>query len=666
MKKRIAIIILATCSLLFVQSSHAQGNAAARYEVDAKRVGVSPVDKDALPRSREFIRLDSTYYVGYMYEGMYKEDKSSDLIGYRNAIPAIKKAFILFEKDYGSNLRTMFISPDLYMQSVNRYVDFLQIANTLRECYDNLEMADSVMWVLNRVESYNFPKEHLPVTTYKAWTYHRNRFFTSSKFSFLKDSVAGNEKMAFQMCYNALTKIQRNKPKNDIWFGPMQSEQDKLSVYHYLALLHCYNKHYDSSEFYYQKMIEGGRVSWNNYGGMQHELGNLATAKEYFNRDKYSVFQKHLREPFYYLPMLDVYAGRTKEALSTGKEAIDYAGSTPGFGWYNISLGRSYLYDGQLDSAQYVLNKAANFKEIHIGTTLTQSQYDFSINLLRLQLIDRKMSLLKFADKGWWYSPSAWVGLISLKVEKLLLQYVLVNQLSSNPERDRTIYELFCSESTVTFDESSYLIKDFSPSYFIKKYTHYEETDDRKNVTRYFRLLKRQIQWENGEEDEAMNGYEQMIKQVMMDTANEKLFMGRLYEGLCKGDKENGNTADYEFYSNALYEQYPQLVPFTGLEVKMKLSVSGIEDDNTQKIIKQLKQCNIKWVNDADASTPIANVSFSKRSDKYEVIINTRSGRNKPVVTNEKFVFKSTDGVGKEVALRLFGKGGAMVYDKAG
>jgi hypothetical protein len=35
------------------------------------------------------------------------------------------------------------------------------------------------------------------------------------------------------------------------------------------------------------------------------------------------------------------------------------------------------------------------------------------------------------------------------------------------------------------------------------------------------------------------------------------------------------------------------------------------------------------------------------------------------VVAGEKLVFKNTEGVGKELALRLFGKGGTMVWEKA-
>ena len=43
-----------------------------RYEIDAKRMGVDPSSEDALPRSREFKRIDSTYYVGWIFEGVYK------------------------------------------------------------------------------------------------------------------------------------------------------------------------------------------------------------------------------------------------------------------------------------------------------------------------------------------------------------------------------------------------------------------------------------------------------------------------------------------------------------------------------------------------------------------------------------------------------------------
>lgn len=645
-------------------SSFSQGNASARYEIDAKRQGINPLDKDALPRSREFIRLDSTYYVGYMFEGTYKADRSSDYPGFRNAIPSLKKAFLLLQKDYGKNLKGLFESPQSYMQSMNRYIDFLQVSNSLRECYDNIEMPDSVMWVLDKVSSFNFPKDHLGVNTTRAWTYHRNRFFNSSKFGFLKNSVEENEKAAFGYCYYALNRIERNRAKNDVWFGPGQAEQDKMNVYHYLALLHCYTKNYDSSEYYYQQLAESGTVSWNNYGSMKHEVGEFAVSMEYFDRDKYKYQQKILKEPFYFIPILDVYAGRTKNAMAMCKEAIQNAGSTPGFGWYNIALCRSYMYDGQLDSAEYVIQKATDFKEIHIGTTLTQNQYDFTINLLKLQLSEKKIALVKFANTGWWYSPSSLYTLASLKFQKMLLQYVLINQLTANPERDRTVYDLFCAESTTTFDEAYYLIKDFSPSYFVKKYENYQKNDSRKNLQRYFRLLTCQLQSENGNEDEAFENYKEMVKEVRLDTTSEKLFLGRLYEGLSKANDDQGNETDYKFYANALYEEYPQLLPFSGISIKMKLNTSGVIDENTAQVLKELKKCRIDWVNDVDANTAIANISFVKKGDQYEATLNVKSGSGMQKVTNEKMVFKDIEGAGKELALRLFSKSGAKVFEK--
>jgi hypothetical protein len=236
--------------------------------------------------------------------------------------------------------------------------------------------------------------------------------------------------------------------------------------------------------------------------------------------------------------------------------------------------------------------------------------------------------------------------------------------MAANPERDRTVYDLFCGESTTTFDEAYYLIRDFSPSYFIKKYENYQKNDKRKNLQRYFRLMTHQMQWANNDDDKAYEGYQQLYKEVLLDTANEKLFLGRLYEGLIKGSNDNDNDKDAAFYTNALYQDYPQLLPFSGIKMKMKLNISGADDDNTQSVIKQIQRCNVNWVDEADANTPVAFVDFVKRGDKYEATVNVKSSTNSSIVSNEKMVFKQTDGAGKELALRLFGKSGAKVFEK--
>ncbi len=641
----------------------AVAQSAARYEIDAKRVGVNPTDKDGLPRSREFIRLDSTYYVGYLFEGLYKHDKAADYFGYKMAIQPLRKALILLDKDYGRDLKSAFASIQNFIQVTQKIQDLFAICVNLRECYENTEHPDSVMWVLDKWDSYKFRKDFIGSLSMKAWTYHRNRFYTSAKYKFLKNSVEENELMAFQMCYTALGRIAWNKTENDLWYGPNQSVFDKLNVYHYLAMLHGYNRNYDSSEYYYKKLVDGGTVSYNNYGNMKWETGNFSTAFEYYGKDRYKNYQRFLREPYYFMPMLYTNAGKPKEGLAMCKEIIHAAGSTPGFGWYNITMARSFMYDGQLDSCKQALDKAAGFKEVHIGTTLTQSQYDFTIQVLKLQLIEKQIAQIKFFNRGWWYSPTALYELSALKGEKILTQYILINQMMFNPERVRLVYDLFCGEATTMFDENWYLIKDFSPSFFIKKYENYLQTDVRQNLQRYFKLFTAMFKWQKGEEKAALKDFETIHQTVLLDTTQEKIFLARLYEGLCNGYDYTDDKLNYQYYSNVLYETYPQLVPYSGIKIKMKLNTGGENDAVTKEVIADIKKCNIRFVDQADANTITATITFTKKSDKYEATITALSGSNKVIVNNEKLIFKKADNAGKEIALRLFGKGGGLVMD---
>lgn len=659
-----------SCFVFTIQPLYAQKNAAARYEIDAKRIGVSPTEKDALPRSREFIRLDSTYYVGWQYEGIYKFERSSDYLGFKYAIPPLQKALSLLEKDYGNGLKNIYSSFVYYSQYQNRLADFFEIVYSLEQCYNSLEMPDSVISLLDKVESYHFQKDYFGVYTERAWTYHRNRFFTSEKFDFLKNSVEENEKMAFKNCYKQLESISKNKAVNDYWYGPNQSDQDVLGVSHYLALLYCYNQNYDSSQYYYNKLVEGNRVLWGNYAGMEHEIGNIDSSISFYSMPQ-NVREHSLSEPAYFLPTLFIYGGKTKEAISLVREQIDRSGSTPGFGWYNIALARSYLYDGQLDSADFFLSKAANFKELHINTTLTQSQYDFTINLLKVQLIDKKTKQIKFLNKGWWYSISNLYDMLSLKVEKLLLQYVVVNELANNPERKRIVYDLFCAESTVSFDETMYLLKDFSTSYFQNKYEIYQKIDKRGRIQRYFKLFTVKFKLENGKTKEAINDANDLLNETLstttpfpVDTANEKLYLARLYEVLANAHAKDENDYNTTFFRNILFEEFPQLIPFSDLKIKMRLTVSGLDDAITKEVISTLKDCNIDWTSDSDTNIPEAIIRFDKKGRSYQAIINVKSGKGKLIVSDQELIFKKPTNVGKELALRLFAKGGGIEFQE--
>ncbi len=431
--------------LLLAVHSYAQ-NPAARYEIDAKRQGVSPTEKDALPRGKEFVRLDSTYYMGWMYQGMYLSDRSADVSGLEKSLPFLRKAFLLMEKDFGALLTTIFNDPYTYTVNNQRYVDYLTLTNAVREVYENLERPDSAMWVLQKLKAKSFRKDHFgSLYPRLAWLIHRNRFYTKEQYRFLRNSVLENEQLALAACYEGLDHINRNLENNNLWFGDFQAEQDRMSIYHNLSLIHSYLKNYDSSAYYYEQMASYGAVSWNNYGSLKAEIGEFATAAAMYDRDRYKYGGfKNLMEPYYYLPILNIYAGKTNEAMSMAKEAIELSNSSPGFGWYNIALARSYLYNGELDSAWLTLDKAAHFKEIHIGTTLTQPQYEFTIGVLKLVWYEKKIAATKFLHRNWWYHPKWLYEVASLQAQQYVHEYLLANQLILNPERSRISYDLFC------------------------------------------------------------------------------------------------------------------------------------------------------------------------------------------------------------------------------
>jgi hypothetical protein len=634
--------------------------AAARYEIDAKRIGVRLTDRDALPRGREFVRLDSTYYVGWLYQGMYLYDRSADVPGYQRALPLLRKAFLLLEKDYSGLLQTLYNDPLQYMQNTTRYGDYLTLTRALRDVYEILDMPDSAMWVLKRAEQKKFRRDFIGIYGLRAWIIHRNRFYTSKDFSFLGNSVAENEQRALQSCYDGFAFIRRNQAANDLWFGEGHAYFDRQFIYHYLALIHGYLKNYDSSVYYYEQMANAGTVSWNNYGSTKAEMGEFGEAMDMFSRDKYKYGNvKQLMEPFYFLPLLNVYAGRTDAAMDIAKEAIAASNSSPGFGWYNIALARAYLYNGQLDSAWHTLEKAAHFKEIHIGTTLTQQQYDFTIGVLKLAWYQRKIAAIKFLHANWWYHPRWLYEVAALQAQQYLHEYILANQLVLNPERVRIIYDLFCGESTVGFDEIYSLMERFSPRYFQELMDKYLLTDPRPKIKPYFQLFKARLMWHNGEKKAAADLLADLHNNLRLDTTHEKLLIARLLEARWRVAHAADMTADAGRFGKLLFDEYPQLVPFAGLPFAMQLETIGDTDTNIEEIVAELRQTKIRWTDDPAA--PRAQLRFTRKGIKYQVEISVYNGA--VMRYSSRFLFTTPDGVSSQIVFRLFGSGGPTELD---
>jgi hypothetical protein len=624
--------------IVFCKNSVAQ-NKAARYEINAKRIGVNFYDKDALPRSREFIRLDSTYYVGWYYEGMYKYDRAADYLGYKNCIAPLRKSLLLFEKNHDYNLKKVFAAGNYGFAAA----DIMQICNALYDSYSNVEEADSAMLLLNRVKEWNTGNDFMEYHIKAAWTIHRNRFYIH-KYSFLKNSVEENEQLALDHLYTAL------------------AGGDGNAIF-YLAIIHNYLLNIDSAALYYDILKQTGGFSYNNYAHFQNTLGNFAEAIANFENEKYA-FDKRLIESYYFLPTLYINSGKSKKAINETNGIINTNGSTPGFGWYNIALARSYLYNGQLDSCEKAINKAAQFKEVHIGTTLGQSQYNFAVNVIKLLFAKNKIERIKFLNKGWWYSLSDLSAISALTGEQFLLKFALVNELAGNPERQQVIYNLFTSENVIGFDEILSLLKNISPQYFAEVYKQKIESEKRKNITRYMRLFYGEFLYEEGNYDESKQTLENLLNTTMLDTAHEKLFIARLYEGLAKCYQHDDDKEKYEYMLYNYFKEYPQLIPFSNFEIKMNLSTSSLNTSMEKNIVKELKSCDINFTDEQNNTTPKAFLNFISLKNKYAVEYSVTDVNGKIIVPQQKMYFKNEDGVGKELALRLFGVGGPVEFEE--
>lgn len=653
----ILIVSILACTPLLSQ------RAAARYEIDAKRSGVQPTDRDAMPRGREFIRLDSTYYVGWMYQGLYLHDRSADVAGYQRALPFMRKAFLLLDNDYGGVLTTIFNDPMIFIQNQPRLFDYVTLARSLRETYEYLEMPDSAMWVLRIAEQKQFKRDFVGIATSRAWIIHRNRFYTSKQFGFLGNSVAENEALARAACYRGFEFIRRNAPQNNMWFGEGHAFSDRHFIYHYLSLIHSYEKNYDSSNYYYEQMAEAGTVSWNNYGSLKAEIGEFAEAMEMYNMDRYkNMGVKYLMEPYYYLPILHVYAGKPLQAVAMAKEAIQYSNSSPGFGWYNIALARSLLYNGQLDSAAYALDKAASFKEIHIGTTLTQPQYDFTVGLLRLNWLNKKIAAHTFLHRNWWYNPALLYDYVALRARKYMHEYVLATQLALNPERQRIIYDLFCGESTVGYDEIYDMMARFSPEFFIGQMEKYLVTDNREKIKPYYQLFRARLLGEVGKHKASREALEQLHQSVRLDTSHQKLFMGRLFESLAVAAQKDDDAAATLQYTNELLKVYPELIPFSKLAPRLQLEYAGNNNGQVASIKKDIENTAMEWA--VDPELPKAQVSFGQRGAKQEVVVRLVDANNTLLMPEQRILFQhNVKGLGGEIVLRLFGKSGGPEWE---
>src|ERR1043165_3921377 len=160
---------------------HPAGKELQRANIDAKRVIENMYGEDALPRAREFKRTDSTYYVGWMFEGIYKYTHAADYIGFKNAAAALEKSLALLERDYKKQLSVRSDNILTVLPAYNFQIDYTTIANALVHAYGNTDQPEKIIPILRRAIKYNFQREYyLDPYNMLAWTVHRNRFYTNT------------------------------------------------------------------------------------------------------------------------------------------------------------------------------------------------------------------------------------------------------------------------------------------------------------------------------------------------------------------------------------------------------------------------------------------------------------------------------------------------------
>lgn len=633
--------------------------------MDAKRTGTDLNSADALPRSREFIRIDSTYYVGWMYEGAYKYNHAADYIGHRNAVAPLERALGLMERDYRKELATRTSDLMTYFPAFRFQVDYTQTAYFLLQCYMNMEEPDKAYALLRRVLRWNFQRDlYMDAYNYLAWITHRNRFYTSDKYSFLRNSIDENERLAQRYLDSGLARLAKNKALNSTIFPPGYERADILAVYHYKCVLYSYALQVDSAMHYYELMRESGALPHNNYATFRAVCGDFREAeREYRIASGQDAGDKRLQEWAYYTSILDIYKGMPKAGAHLSRDMIRAAGSTPGFGWYNIGLARVLYYDGQIAESERINNKAAEFKELHIGTTLGQSHYDFSIQLNKLMNKEARWHMQRFEHSNWWYNPAVLTNMAGLLGERYLQQFLIINQFAQNPERDRVIYKLFSTESTVSWDEVWSLIGDFSTNFFLKRFEDELKADKREAVRKYFKYFVARLKMKQEKYKEARTLLGEVLTDMKLDQEYEKLLLARSYQALAICAGELDDPASRNDYLYRAYALYPQLLPFTNLKMNMRLHTSGQIDE---PFVTRLKDCNINWSDDKGIPAPEAFLVFSKAGAHNKIEYWVIDGSGNYIVQRQAFTYevKKPEEGGVQMAYRLFGIGGTEPAQK--
>jgi hypothetical protein len=624
-----------------------------RQQMDKDREG-SFEDIKTYEKGRSFIRKDSTYYLGYMLEGAYLFFRANDELGFNKASEPLQKALDKIEHDYDLLLRIRTNNYETYAANYRYQFDYGLITYFLSRCYQNVEDQDNAMEVLRHIRDRNFQLE-INSDSYNtmAWLFHRNRVYTSEKYSFLKNTVMANVTAANRCLDSALMKLRNDFPLNNGLYDPKFLNRQYLSTVHYKAMIHDYLLDIDSANYYYDMLIQNGAYSSNNYAEFKLAMGEFEDAELFFREaaDREGSPEKTTKEYYYMRGTLATYRGHPEQADSLLNDVLQKQGSTPGFGWHCIGLSRAQHYEGLTAESQERINKAARFQELHIGTTWGQEQYNLAVASLNyLNQVQFKREFM-FEHNEWyfWLNPVNWYRWIKYTLSIRHHKTVLASLVAGNPEREQVLYSIFSPENLIAFDEVWSIIDGFGNEYFIDIYKKRLETDKRPRVKNYFRYFLGKLYLAEGKEKEAIEYFNQVVNDPDRDDPYQTLLMARVYEGLAEASSGDSKRE----YTHQFYKLYPKLVAFSQLKMSFLLNVEGQLSPEEQNILDELKNSTINFTD--DANSPVASLSFAPQGEAIAINYKVQFGDRVLQSGLLRIEKNEQKDAGKLLAYRLFG-----------
>jgi hypothetical protein len=584
-------------SLLLLVYAFSNAQLTTKEEIDQKRQGLWYFDKKAFDLYREFLRIDSNYYVGWLYEGAAKYYRSQDVVGYASAIKPLLKAKEKFYKTEKSKLRVRTQDVREYIPVFQAHQDYCMIMYLLYQCYMNIEEQKKAFDILIELKNQKLQK-YFFIEPYNSmsWIMHRVRTLTSKQFPYSAGDIEKNEIKALKYIDSSMYHIRKYYNWNTSIFSPNYVNQDFYSNYHNKALIYNYIYELDSSEFYHKLMEETPFFSNNNYAYLFITKADFRNAEKNFLIEKKldTKHDKRTKEYNYMLSILDTYKAMPKANLEEVKENTKNIASLPGFGWNNIALARLYYYLGYYHEAHKHMDKAKNFQELHINTSWSPEQYDYAISLYQYLVAKRKIEQVFFLNQKWWLNPNIILSLPKLYLDMWSYRYQLIGRFGSNPERHHAFYRIFNSESVLSFDEIWLTIEGFNTQYFLNLFSQNLSNDKRPTIHRYYHYFLGNLCLQKDDESGAEFHYNKALNDPFLDLDYDKLLLARCYEGLYKiYQKKDEKDKIHELTQN-FYKLFPGLVPYSNFEKRALLKINT-QDEFLKRVYEQLKSTSVEW-----------------------------------------------------------------------